>query len=265
MIAPVLVVLGLAAAPSFAHEFWISPETYQVAPGDTIRASFRNGENFKGVGLAFFDRRSARLDLVAPDGALTPLTPRNGDRPAVVVPDAPDGLVILAHETTPSGLTYREWAKFVKFATHKDFPDIAARQDARGLPRENFKEGYTRHVKALIGVGDAQGADRALGLQTEFIALTNPYMADFTQNMKVELHYKGQPRPDVQVEIFDKAPDGTVEIRLTRTDAEGRATFQTTPGHHYLIDAVVLREPERAEDGIAWETLWAGLTFAVPD
>jgi len=201
--APVLLLSF--ATPLLSHEFWIDPDAYIIAPGETIEARFRNGENLKGVEIAFFDRRSARLEFVT-DGEVTPIAPRNGDRPAINLPDIAEGLVVLAHETEPS-----------------------------------------------------------VGHSTEFVAITNPYGANFTQTFKSQLFYQGQPRGDAQVEIFDKAPDGTVTVTLTRTDSAGFSSFPTKPNHSYLIDAVVLRAPAEPGGDYAWETLWAAMTFAVPN
>ena len=75
-------------------------------------------------------------------------------------------------------------------------------------------------------------------------------------------------RADTQLEIFDKAPDDTVVITTTRTDSDGIAVVPVIAGHSYMLDAVVLREPsaELASGTEAvWETLWANLTFGVPD
>ena len=76
-----------------------------------------------------------------------------------------------------------------------------------------------------------------------------------------------QHRADAQVELFEKAPGGAVEITYHRTDARGIAMLPVRPGHAYMADAVVLRAPSAAlaaERGVAWETLWAELNFAVP-
>lgn len=252
----------MATGPS-AHEFWIDPSAYQVESGAHVVAEFRNGQLFEGVSLGYFDRSSHRLQMALGEETRD-LEPRNGDRPAIDQPPMGDGLHVMIHETAPSRLTYETWDKFQAFADHKDFPDIGRRHDARGLPRENFTESYTRHVKALVEVGDSEGADRYFGMATEFVAQTNPYAPDFAQEMTVALFYRDVPRRDAQVEIFDKSADGSVTVALTRTDDEGIATFATTPGHEYLVDAVVLREPEGASEDIAWESLWAALTFAVP-
>ncbi|MDA0963182.1 MAG: DUF4198 domain-containing protein [Proteobacteria bacterium] len=266
-IRPLSLVTGLlialtGAASALSHELWIEAEAYQVSPNAQVVARFMNGEMFEGIKIGWFATRSARFEY-ALGGKVTRIAPRMGDNPALVT-DAPgEGLMVVAYETTPDRVTYREWDKFLAFTEHKDFRGAAALHDARGLPREPFVEAYTRHVKALIGIGGAAGADRAMGLETEFVARANPYTDDLGAGFPVQLFYRGAPRADAQVEIFDRDPGGAVTVTLARTDAQGRATIPVTPGHTYLLDAVVLRPAPKGGVPV-WETLWAGLTFAVP-
>lgn len=254
-------------APLAAHEFWIEPEAYQVSLGDSIQAAFKNGENFEGNSLSYLDRDTLRHEM-AFGGTVAPIPGRAGDRPAVQLA-APDqeGLLVLAHETTTSRITYKTWEKFMKFVNHKDFVNAEADHLAAGWPQENFRESYSRHVKTLIGVGDGAGSDRAFGMATEFVALSNPYEPGFDSTMKVALTYQGAPRADAQIEVFERRPDGEVSVSLHRSDAQGEAAIPVKAGHAYLFDAVVLRKAANAgEDPKApvWETLWAALTFAVP-
>ncbi len=238
-----------------------------MARGDTIHAHFKNGENFAGSNMSYLDRYAARHEMALGQD-VHPIPGRAGDRPAVQLPEAEqEGLLVLVHETTPSTITYRDWAKFLKFAKHKDFATAPADHIAAGWSQDEFREHYTRHAKALIGIGNGAGADRAFGMATEFVALSNPYAADFDGTMRVALSYQGTPRADAQIEVFDRAPDGTVDIALYRSDASGLAAIPVTPGHAYLFDAVVLRKaPDAGDDPKApvWESLWAALTFAVP-
>ena len=127
---------------------------------------------------------------------------------------------------------------------------------------DGFTERYSRHAKSLIAVGSGAGSDRESGLETEFVALENPYTFK-GDTLPVQLFYQQKPRAAAQVEIFERAPDDSVSITLTQTDTEGRADIPVKPGHTYLLDAVVLR-PSDPETGAIWETLWAALTFAVP-
>ncbi|WP_299627443.1 DUF4198 domain-containing protein [uncultured Tateyamaria sp.] len=253
---------AIYAGVATAHEFWIEPEAFQVATGAQIQAKLKNGQEFEGTTLSYFTRNIARFDVVTGD-VVTPVKGRMGDNPALDIKSQQPGLVIVVHETTPSFVTYKAWEKFQAFADHKDFPNILARHAANGFGPAPFKERYTRHAKALIAVGDGAGADRALGLKTEFVALTNPYDAGFNGTMGVLLLDEGAPRADAQVEVFDRAPDGTVTISLHRTDAQGIAAVPVTPGHDYLFDGVVLRTADDSDEAV-WDTFWAALTFGVP-
>ena len=261
-ILPALTLICLSSA-IYAHEFWIEPQNYQIEKGAPLVADLKNGQEFKGTSLAFFDRRIERFELFQA-GSTTPVKGRVGDIPALQGIAEEDGLLVVIHQTAPSKISYKEWKKFQAFADHKNFGEMRARHEALGFPTDIFKETYTRFAKALIAVGDGAGADAATGMETEFVALSNPYTDKLTQGMKIQILYQGAPRADAQIEIFERAQDGAVTITTLLADAEGRALIPVHPGHSYLLDAVVLREAPKGGDAV-WETLWAALTFSVPD
>lgn len=261
---PILTVLiaSVVSSPSIAHEFWIDASEYQVKTDASLLADLRNGEDFVGRELAYFPKRFARFDLIQ-NGQTTALEGRLGDIPAVQTTISTDGLLVIAHQTKPKYLKYATWEKFAKFAAHKDFTGVKALHDARGLPEVGFSEIYTRYAKALIGVGSGRGADAPTGLETEFVALTNPYI-DGPGSFSVQLFYQGAPRANTQIEVFDRDADANVSVSYIHTDDAGKAQIPTRAGHTYLLDAVVLR-PAAEDDKAVWETLWAALTFGVPD
>ncbi len=254
------------ALPAFAHEFWLAPQNYQPQTGTTLQVQLRNGQNFKGVEIGYFDKRIEMFDWLQND-TRTPVSSRTGDFPALTMPLEQDGLMVLAYESTFSTLQYSHLAKFLKFADHKGFEDAEARHKLRGLSEGRFTELYSRLCKTLIGVGHARGQDQETGMETEFVALTNPYTDDLTNGLKVKLLYQGNPRPNAQIEVFERKPDQSVEITIQHTDAQGHAVIQVRPQHSYLLDAVVLREPDETLGGrenAVWETLWASMTFYAP-
>ncbi|MBM2575909.1 DUF4198 domain-containing protein [Jannaschia sp. Os4] len=264
--------LCLAMGQAQAHEFWIEPESFEVEAGDPLAATFRNGEAFVGSTFSFLPTRSERLDLVA-GGAAAPIDARVGDNPAIQLDEAPDGLVALVHETGESALTYRPragrsgWERFVGFVTHKQMTGILEAHKAAGLPEEGVTEGYVRYAKALVAVGDGAGQDAPTGLRTEIVALANPYTDDLADGLPVRVILDGEPRSGAQVELFARAPDGTVEITLHDADADGVAVLPVEPGHVYLADSVAMKPGPgfSGGDGPMWRSLWAALTFAVPE
>lgn len=264
----ITLACAVCAAPiASAHEFWIEPQEFQVQSDAPFMADLQNGQLFKGTRQSFFESRNTRFDMVLGDQT-TPITGRMGDRPAIqLAAPAKDGLMIVVHEAARSTLTYKEWPKFMTFVEHKDFTQAEAIHTERGWAKEGFEEVYTRHSKSLIAVGDGAGSDRALGLATEFVALENPYAADFDGTMDVALLYNGAPRADAQIEIYERTPEDVVTVTLTRTDEAGRASIPLMAGMEYMLDAVVLRpvaDATSVADGPVWETLWASITFAVP-
>lgn len=261
-----LLLAALLAAPALeAHEFWIEPEAARIAPGEALVADLLVGEKLDGATYSFVPPNFTRFEILLGDRAIE-VEGRAGDKPALNMAVEGEGLATVVHVTREYKLTYDSWEKFVTFCTHKDFAWALERHTERGLSQEKVRERYTRFAKSLIALGDGAGSDREAGLLTEIVALANPFTDDLSEGFPVQVLFEGAPRADTQVEVFSRAPDGTVSVQTYRTDAEGRAMVEATPGHFLLIDSVVMRElPVEAETDPAWESLWASLTFRVPE
>lgn len=265
-------LVSLLVMPAAAHELWIEPDIYQTETGSVVTARLVNGQNFDGMVIRYFPSQFVRFSLTLGDDEV-PVPGRVGDTPAMNMPTLGNGLHIVTFQSAGDVVSYSEIEKFARFAKHKDLAtslgaDVMARHAARNLPQTKFSEYYTRYSKALIGVGDASGSDRRMGLETELVALTNPYTDDLRDGMAVQLFWNDAPRADAQIELFAKGSDGVVTVTLHRTDATGIARFPVAPGFSYLVDAVILREPSdslQQDRSVVWESLWAALTFAVPD
>jgi uncharacterized GH25 family protein len=261
------LILSLLSAPALAHEFWIEPLAYQVSADVKLEANIVNGQEFAGTKLAYLPQRFANFIVFAGQETVR-VGGRAGDMPALNQDAVTEGLNVAAYQANNATVDYATWDKFQKFVDHKNFGDVLSRHTARGLPEDDFLEVYSRYSKTLIGVGHGEGSDRRIGLETEIVALTNPYTDDLSGGFQVQVYYRDDLRADTQVEVFKKASDGTVTIDLYRTDDQGIATFPVAPGHAYMVDAVVLLEPSAAlmeTTGAVWQTLWANLTFAVPE
>ncbi len=249
-----------------AHELWIDPTEFQVASGTPILADIRVGEDFEGSSFSYLPNSFRRFELVQGDAAVD-VEGRLGDRPALNQ-GAADGLVVAVYESDDSKLTYQSFGKFESFVRHKDAIWTIEEHKTRGLPDEKFIEVYSRYAKALVAVGTGAGADREVGLLTELVALSNPYTDDLGAGFPVKVLFEGAVRSGAQVEIFERAPDGAVQVSTVKADEDGVAVVPVRAGHAYQLDSVVLRAPtpELAnETGAVWESLWANLTFYVPE
>jgi uncharacterized GH25 family protein len=263
---PVFVLsLLITTSTALGHEFWLAPANYQVPKNDNIVASLRGGQKFVGGPFSFLPQRFVRFDLVQGD-SVVPVEGRIGDRPAVNMAPPGDGLWVLVHETTDNKLTWDEWEKFAAFVNHKKLGNALQEHADRGLPETGFRESYRRFIKSLVAVGNGAGADREVGLRTEFVALANPYTDDISDGFPVQVLFEGIPRVNAQIEIFAKDEAGEVAISTVQTDDEGRAMIPVLPGREYLLDAVILLplESTDTENDPVWESLWAAMTFRAP-
>ncbi|OSP54321.1 DUF4198 domain-containing protein [Pseudoruegeria sp. SK021] len=260
------VILSIAASslPAHAHEFWISPDSYQIASGEQVTAHLRVGQNFDGTSHSYLPANFARFEAGSPD-ALGPVAGRLGDRPALSMPSGADGLLLIVHETADNRVTYANWDLFAGFVAQHDLGDAVAQHKVRGIPETGFLEAYRRYAKSLIAVGDGVGADGQVGLEVEIVAETNPYTKPAGAPVTVRLFEGGVPRGDAQLEVFQRlGPD--VTYTTLRTDAEGRVEVPVAAASEVLLNFVVLRPVawDAAENGPAWRSLWASMTFAVP-
>lgn len=251
---------------ALAHEFWLSAQEYQLPKGGQIVAELRVGQNFKGSGYAYLPRNTAVFFLMMPTGK-TAITPRLGDRPAVSLAAPEQGLAVIVHETTDRRVYYQKADKFLSFVKNKGLGSVLAREKALTMPDTTFSESYRRYAKSLIAIGPGQGADQLTGLETEFVALGNPYTDDITDGLPLQLLYQGKPRSNVQIEVFEKTPSDRVRVFNLQTDTLGQVQVPVRAGHRYLVNSVVLRPTGETDPtaGPIWHSLWASLTFAVPD
>ena len=260
------LVLAILASPVAAHELWLEPGDFTVPAEATVTAQIVNGSDFTGQNLPFLPQRFARFDDVV-NGRASAVPGRVGDIPAVQLANPPEGLNVLVYQARNATVDYKDWATFVRFTEHKDFPGILEGHAARGLPEEAFREVYSRYSKSLVAVGTGAGTDSRTGLETEIVALTNPYVDDVSGGMRFQLWYGDAPRANVRFEVYDRSPAGAVTQTFYTTDARGMVTVPAKPGYTYMADAVLIREPAAAlaqETGALWETLWANMTWAIP-
>lgn len=260
------LLAGLMSLPSSAHEFWLEPSDFQPKVGDVVTVDLVIGTHFDGFSSPYTPDEIAAFGLIDAAGN-TPITGRFGDMPAGQFVVAQVGLSLLYHQTTPSYVTYTKPEKFISFAVEKGFADVAARYQKQTAENFRLVEKYRRFAKSLIMVGPASGQDQLLGLEMELVALTNPYQQSVSKEFTVAVYESGVPRPGAQVTVFIRHTPSDVEKKIIIADERGQVHLSLLPGRHYLFDSVKL-QPIKDADPIKnaeWESLWAALTFAVPD
>lgn len=245
---------------------WIEPESFEAETGDAVNAALINGQNFAGISLAYATRSIDRLEVLS-GGELTQIEGILGDRPAIKLSSAPEGLLVLGYVSVASRISYKEWEKFETFAEKKGFENAFQAHSEMGIERDSFDEGYTRFSKSLVGVGKGAGEDQVFGFETEFVALTNPY-ATAKDAVEFQLLYQDAPMSGAFVDVYERDSEGTVANSALWTDDNGVVRVPVRSGHEYMLDSVIFRSPSQElldRMDVDWETLWANVTFGVPE
>lgn len=250
----VLTVMALAATAASAHDFWIRPASFRPAPGDHVTASLRVGEPFRGTDV---ERRASHLErFTLFSTGRTALAGREGATPAGLFRATGRGLQVIAYESRPVPHEMPP-RRFAAYLSHAGLVAVAGGRSAGNVVRERFK----RCAKSLIAVGDAKGADRAVGLPLELVAETNPYTVTVGDELVVVLLHHGRPLEGALVAATSAEDPGDVLRR--RTDGSGRVAVGVRHAGVWLITAVHIGEsPSPRFD---WDSLWASLTFEIPE
>lgn len=262
-----VLTLGFLTASmgAHAHEFWIEPHEYRIEAGSALVADVRVGQEFIGNPQAFIPSQMNTFNITDANGTRE-VNGRIGDLPAVNMVLEQSGLNILNLFSTTSVLTWDEFEKFEDFVSLHGLEWVLESHTERGLPETGYKEAYTRFVKALVAVGNGAGQDSFTGMFFELVAGANPYVDDVSGGMPITILFKGQPLPDMQVDLFFKDFEGELTRLSVMSDSDGRALVPNLGAGEYMVNVVhmiIPFEEDIERTGVVWHSLWGAITYAI--
>lgn len=266
--ALVALVLPAGAAPLWAHDFYLIPETAAPGAGATIRLALHVSEVFPGdpvdwradkTSQFFLQDAKGRLDLKdrVPEGK--PLMPR-------VTLRAP-GTTVIALVTEPSYIEIAA-APFQEYLKHEGHADILEMRAQMGTVSSPGRERYRRYVKTLVNAaGSASETALAnLSLTIEIIPEAQPAAVRPGGKLPVRVLMEGMPLAGGQLCAthagFSKGHDAYAWCG--RLDAQGRASVPITAAGWQIIRTTRMR-PLAGDNRADWVSYWSALTFEVPE
>lgn len=158
------VLLALAAMPAAAHDFWLQPSQYRVAPQATVPLTLQVGHGPYRQRSPIAARRITRFQAIDPGGAAIDLHARLHVGAADADADlqlATPGTHLLVLETDNRAMTSLPAIRFNDYLRAEGLtPALAERERTRRMDRDGA-ERYGRHAKALMQVGPP-GTDTAI-------------------------------------------------------------------------------------------------------
>jgi len=267
--------LAGAAFPAAAHDFWIEPSTFRPHESQTVSVGLRVGDHFEGQRVPRTPDRIVTFVAVGPEGERS-IPGRAGIDPAGFVRFTTPGTHVLGFRSN-NAFTEMEPDRFKRHLQEKGLDAILARlAEPAGLagpgrPVQKVREAYSRCSKSLIRVGAAagngrdaagQGGDRPLGFTLEIVSESDPYDSAAGSELAFRIVHEGRPLQGALVTATRRGAPG--EPLAARTDAGGRVSFRLREAWTWLIACVHMVEAPKGVDA-AWESLWASLTFELPE
>ena len=265
----IVVTLVLCSVASLtAHDLFLKLDSYFVKPGSAIDVHVLNGTFTKSEG-SVARNRLRDISLVGPGGRSqvdTSAWLASGDSTMLSVNlDAP-GTYVIGASVHPRTLRL-EGKDFNKYLAEDGIPDVLAARRAKGELDLPARERYSKHVKALVQVGDARTArvDAELGYPAELIPLDNPYALRAGATLRVRALVDGKPVEKQAVLAGGHSPAGKRFRETTvRTDKNGVARVALRSRGVWYVKFINMRPISAAAgDSVDYESKWATMTFAV--
>lgn len=257
----VLLAACLAGAPpAIAHEFWLDVVVARPAKGASVPVVFRNGQELLGDSYPYLKAATRRFSVIDAKGERR-IKAIEGDDPAADVPFPNAGLAIVVYQGASEDTEFASFEKFSESVLYEGLAAVLEAHRSAGKPMTRIRERYMRCAKALVGVGDGKGTDRAVGLPLELVALDNPYQLAPGQQLTVQVLRDGRPLAGAVVKTFHR--QDPLSPRSVTAGTDGKATIALPQPGFTLVHAVHMQEPAPG-DKSHWSSLWASLTFYRP-
>jgi uncharacterized GH25 family protein len=266
--ALLLLVGAFVSANAQAHEFWLSPNRYRAAAGDTIEVTAHIGTGFRGELKPYAASRVVHFSLRHARSIDIAHLARNGDAVMArfLLPDQGGALLAYEGDFADLELPGPQFDAYLALEGLQE-PLAARRKTGASTPG---RERYARCGKTWISGADPARLLAPAGLTFELTPLADPTRAS---EVRVRATYRGRALAGALVRAwrrplatgaqpFDPAArDSVPPVAQARTGRDGVAALVLSGGGEWLLSAVHMvpsADPREAD----WESLWASLTFA---
>lgn len=259
----ILPALAFAVlSPARAHDTWLIPDQFNVAPKSTITLDMTSGMEFPKLDAGPKPERvkSASCRLAGKSFEIT-------DKSA-----APNSLQFKADLANEGVATF--WVKLPprvieltpdqvkEYLDEVDAPE-ALRQEWAGMKEPRWRESYTKHPKTFARVGQPP-SDRSwaepVGMFLEIVPEKDPTALKAGDDFPVRVLKGGAPFPDFSLNAVSA---GEPKGETRKTDSNGRVTFRLNKNGRWLLRGTDIRKSTQPDTD--WESDFTTLTLEVKD
>jgi len=258
------VLCGLAcgvvlsgASTARAHDTWLRPARFEVAPGASIDLELTSGMKFPEPESAVAADRIAASG-VRLGGTTLALEPKSPTKAALRLSAAAPtpGVAVLWVVSRPRTLSLKPDEVRHYLEEIGAPPAVEARWRQQG----RFRESYSKLAKTYVKVGDAPhdtSWQQPVGLKLEFVPLQDPTALHAASEFAVRVLRDGKPLAEFTVSAL---PPGGGKPVTARTDPDGRVVFMLDRAGPWLLRGTLIEESSAPDTD--WQSLFTTLTVS---
>jgi hypothetical protein len=268
-LAALLAAVTLAVTTALgAHDFWLVPDAFQVAPGGTISVRGQTSSAFPTSESAVAVDRIASATLIGHDGSRPLGDFSHAGTSLLIRTPAPrePGQRVVAMAIHPREV--REGPEsFRRYLVLEGAPEALARYEREGrLPTDSITRRYAKYAKTLVQVGEGgpRAFDRTAGHPLEFVPLTDPSALKAGDTLAARLLFRGRPLAGARLHAGTAPEPGRAEAEdlSLETDASGVTRLPLARGGLWNIRAIHI-VPAEAGSGADWDVHWVTLVYRI--
>lgn len=259
-----LLVAALFTAPLAAHEFWLQPEKFSIAPGATVNVSLQRGEDFTGEVRPINTERVVALRHYFLGGVTDALrrVPAPPGVESLPFTFATPGTHLIAEDSAVSTITLSP-DKFLSYLNDDGLEFVAAARKAAKQDTMPGRERYLRCVKTLIRVGEKSDATFATrtGQRLEIVPQSDPLAARPGDRLAFTVIFDGKPLAGALVRAWHYREKNLLVVK-GRTTTDGTIAFELPYAGPWMISLVHMIPLKDVPD-YDWQSYWGNLTFSL--
>jgi uncharacterized GH25 family protein len=255
------VTLALALASSTtAHDTWLIPDRFAVAPKTPVKLDLTSGMAFPKLEVGPKRERveAARCRLAGRAFEISDISA--GPNSLLFKSELSEtGIATFWVKLPPKSIELKP-AEVQEYLDEIDAPAAVRKQWAEMQP-QRWRELYTKHPKTFVRVGEPQ-ADRSwaepVGMALEIVPEKDPTILREGEELAVRVLKNGAPHAEF---ALNAVAAGATKGETRKTDSSGRVGFRLNKPGPLLLRGTDVRKSTRAEAD--WESDFATLTLEV--
>ncbi len=254
------LLIGLTGSVVSAHDTWLIPENFNVAPKTEVTFDLTSGMEFPKLDVGPKPERveSLKCRLAGKTFDISDKTAGpNSLQFKAAMPEV--GVAVVWAKLPPKSLELKP-AQVKEYLDEVDAPESLRTQWAE-MKEKRWRESYTKHPKTFVRVGQPQSdrsATEPVGMFLEIVPEKDPAALKAGDEFAVRVIKDGAPFAGFSLNAVSA---GETKGETSKTDPKGRVTFRVGKEGRWLMRGTDIRKSSKPDTD--WESDFATMTMEV--